>query len=239
MHITPAASSDGPALDVLAEMRKAGFNVRKYQNATLDTFNPEHDEQALDAARHYVRIWRLNAKKRWQQRSWCYFYGAGSRIEPGQRDPIIGKLGNGKTFLTFAIARALLEEGLVRPGRLKFITVEKLFLQAEATFRAGSETSEARILQEYAALDLLVLDELGVRPPASNHCIRLLDEITKDRESNGLLWTGNLSLPVIEQQTPAMKRVTDRILGECGEAGRYICAFIGPSWRERRAMGAA
>lgn len=237
---TPDAAQLSGA-EMVTEMARAGFNARKYRGFTLDNFDGADDPLALDAAWRYVRDWREGAAKRWSRRPWAFFYGADSAYTgtaPGQSDRVkIGKLGNGKTLLTWCITWQLLKEGIIRPGRFRFLTVEKLFLLAEATFRSGSETSEAKILEEFASLDLLVLDELGVRPPTSNHATRFLDEITKDRESNGLLWTGNISLPVIESSAPSIKRITDRILGECGDGGRYIVPFNGESRRLRRAKG--
>lgn len=241
----PAAAPEGSAVlgtmprtrsafDVLQALADAGFNVRKYKAFRLADMDPGQDPHALAAARSYLALWRASMAEPYPARPWMYLFGAGSAID-GRRQVTIGKLGNGKTLTAWCIARALLEEGLLQPKRLGFVTVETLCLQAEATFRAGAEDSEMKLVRQLAGYDLLVIDELGVRAP-SPHVVRLLDEVTKRREAHATIWTSNLSIPVVEGMAEGMTRITDRILGECGDGARFIVKYAGESYRLRRSQ---
>src|SRR5690606_24433154 len=179
-------------------------------------------------ADQYIEAWRASMNDRWPARDWMYLYGAGSTIDRGRAVP--GGKGNGKTFLAIAIARGLIQEGLLDPRRLRFATAETILLESEATFRSNAEDSEIRLLSRYASYDLLVIDDLGVRLP-SPHAIRLFDELTKRREAKATIRTSNLSAKVIAAQAPELERITSRIAGECGDGGRYVIEFRGPDRR--------
>lgn len=217
--------------DILGELERAGVNVHKYQDATLSSFDPSDDPSAMVAANSWLVEWRGQRERRarFPAMDWMYLYGADSSKER------IGKTGNGKTFLAIAIARQLIEEGMLNPRRLAFATAETILLEAEATFRGG-EDSEKNLLRRYELLDLLIIDDVGVRSSWSPHATRLFDELTKRREAKGTIWTSNLSIPVLLQQGEGMKRIGDRIAGECGDGAKYIVEFRGPSRRKQRSM---
>ena len=223
--------------DVLEAMHNAGVNVPKYRNATLVSFDGSEDPHALERAREYVEAWAACSGERWAPRDWMFLYGAGS--DRKGRELTIGRLGNGKTHIAVAIARALIERQLLDPRRFAFRTAEAILIESEATFRSNSEDSEAALLRRYGSLQLLIIDDLGVRDSYSSHVIRLFDELTKRREAHGTIWTSNLSIPVIQRAAPGLERVTSRIAGECGDGGRYVVRFEGRNRRNERTMRVA
>jgi hypothetical protein len=217
--------------EVLAVMEGRGVNVRAFGAATLDTFNPDPDGYAIDLAKRWIEEWEATADRRWPYRDWMYLYGYGSTLQGGRLS--IGKLGNGKTHLGIAMAREVLRRRLVRPDSYAFITAEAMLLEMEATFRSKSEDSEFRLLEKYERLDLLHIDDFGVRAP-SEHAIRILDELTKRREGKATIWTSNLSLKVVAQQHTSLQRIVSRIAGSCGEGAMYAIAFRGEDRRLER-----
>lgn len=234
-----AAAAEAPADEgyrgnILEDLDTAGINVRKYHDATLETFDPSDDPRALDAALAWIEAWASAPRKRFASRDWVYFFGGGSTRDGRKIE--LGKLGNGKTFLAIAMARALIERSLLDARRFLFRTAESILLESEATFRSNSDESEKNLLRFYERPDLLIIDDLGVRHDPSPHAIRIFDELTKRREANGTIWTSNLSIPVLSGSNESMRRIADRITGECGDGACYVVPFHGPSRRRERSL---
>ena len=221
--------------NILEDLYAAGVNVWKYQQARLQLFDPEHDPEALRAAEDWIAAWQDSPRRRFAPRDWMFFFGAGS-TRTGKRDVRLGKLGNGKTFLAVAIARELIERQLLDPKRFVFRTAETILIESEATFKAQSDESEKRLLSFYERPELLVIDDLGVRHDPTPHAVRLFDELTKRREAKATIWTSNLSIRVLAGSGETMKRIADRIAGECGDGARYVVEFSGPSRRRQRSV---
>jgi hypothetical protein len=223
-----------PPMMVLDALAEAGVNVHRYQHATLRTFDGTDDPDVPQAVRDWITKWADTLQDRYPVRPWLYLYGGGSTLERGQLK--LGAAGNGKTHMAVAVIRHLLESGALRPGAFRFVTAEALLLEMEATFRDKSTDSETRLLAEYGRLDLLVVDDLGVREPTP-HAIRVLDELTKRREGRATIWTSNLSLKVLAKQSETLTRLTSRIAGEVGDGAKYMLKFTGHDRRIERSKG--
>jgi hypothetical protein len=235
--IEPTMEPEGYNGDILSDLHAAGVNVHKYRDATLRSFDAEHDKEAYTAACAWIDAWAAGVGKRFAPRDWMYLYGSGS--ERKGRDVTIGRLGNGKTHLAIASARHLIEQNQLHAGRFLFRTAETILLESEATFRSNSEDSEKNLLSLYERPDLLIIDDFGVRHDPSPHAVRLFDELTKRREAKGTIWTSNLSIKVIAGANETMRRIADRIAGECGDGARYVQQFQGPSRRRERSRKTA
>lgn len=220
--------------DILEDLHAAGVNVHKYQDAVLSLFDPTHDPRALQAAEAWLEAWENAPRRRFVPRDWMFFYGAGSARSG--RSVQLGKLGNGKTFLAVALARALIERQLLDPKRFVFRTAETILIESEATFKAQSDESEKKLLSFYERPELLIIDDLGVRHDPTPHAVRLFDELTKRREAKATIWTSNLSIQVLVESGETMKRIADRVAGECGDGARYVVKFEGPSRRRQRSL---
>ena len=218
-----AQSSD---VMLLRMVEKCGVNMYQYQDATLDSFEGDHDKHIIPAVNDWARSFRT-ASGEWPQRESMYLYGA---KRDGRQ---IGALGNGKTHVAVAILRQLLSEGLVSTVSARFVTTEGFLLEAEATFRTGEE-SERKLIDRYAGYMLLVIDDIGVRAEMSTHALRILDELSKAREGKATVWTSNLSLKDIASAAPELERIASRIAGSCGDGAKYVLRFAGPDRRVSR-----
>lgn len=225
------------AIDPLSALNDAGVNMHKYRDATLESFDASEDPHALRAAEIYIEEWRRTYGIRFAYRPWMYLFGEGSRVvgDGRRKEVVIGKTGNGKTHLPIAIARKLLEEGLLEPGRVMFAEMEEILMKSEATIRGG-EDSEDRLVAQYAAPTLLIIDDCFVRSP-TNHSMRLFLRILNKRAGRGLLMSSNLSLKTAKAQDSAMARIVDRILDECDENGRLVVGFSGRTRRTDKVLG--
>lgn len=218
----------------LDAMHAGGVNVHAYQHADLWSFDEGGDPHVMPAVEAWLEDWHRMLDRKYATRPWMYLYGDGSELIRGSVQ--LGRAGNGKTHVAVAIIRHLLMEGELRPQAFRFITAESLLLDMEATFRSESPESESRLLAQFGNYELLVIDDLGVREPTP-HAIRILDELTKRREGQATIWTSNLSLKVVAQQSEPFKRITSRIAGECGDGAKYNVRFSGPDRRLQKSKG--
>ena len=111
----------------------------RFLSKTLDTFQVSTDEQAqaLKACREYVTNWPDVERQ-------------------GRCILLLGKPGTGKTHLAVGIAHAVL--GM---GKTAVYTRVSGICQAVKETYASRERTEKQVFQQYAAPDLLVIDEVG------------------------------------------------------------------------------
>ena len=107
---------------------------------TFDTFNVNHEGQqkALDACKAI-----------------CHAIKAGNRA-PNMF--MIGSVGTGKTHLSASIIHDLLPVHSVNHVRMI-----DLMRELKDTWRRDSEVSETDVINHYANLDLLIIDEVGIQ----------------------------------------------------------------------------
>lgn len=111
----------------------------RFLSKTLDTFRTDTSGQAecLKACREYVANW-------------------GQAQQQGRCILLLGKPGTGKTHLAVGIAHELLAM-----GRTAVYTRVSGICQAVKETYASRERTEKQVYQEFAAPDLLVIDEVG------------------------------------------------------------------------------
>lgn len=128
----------------------------------------------------------------------------GLRKLSGESILLTGSTGTGKTH--FAVA--LMKE--INKSHSRFITVPNLLMKIRDCFRKDSSKTESGIVSEYAAYDVLCLDDLGAEK-TSEFSIATLSLILDKRISNmnQTIITTNLSLAEIEQTLGA--RIASRL----------------------------
>lgn len=102
----------------------------------------------------------------------------------------LGNCGTGKTHLACAIGTAAIHKGKT----VLFSSASEVIRRIQATHKSAHET-EFELMNEYAKLDLLILDEVGVQYQTES-ANRIITEIVNDRYNNELptIFISNLSV---------------------------------------------
>lgn len=92
----------------------------------------------------------------------------------------LGNCGTGKTHLACAVGMAAIHKGKT----VLFSSASEVIRRIQATHKSANET-EFELMGEYAKLDLLILDEVGVQYQTES-ANRIITEIVNDRYNNEL-----------------------------------------------------
>jgi len=146
---------------------------------------------------------------------------------------LYGKAGNGKTFMSFAIANALYRQGKA----VMAISISRLLSVIKDSFDKHGDLGETDVLNTVRDASLLVLDDLGVEYKTAWAYEKLYTIIdTRYRAGKPTIITTNFTLDALRENLATVDlrtRVTDpseRIFSRITE----MCAFHevkGASWR--------
>jgi len=146
---------------------------------------------------------------------------------------LYGKAGNGKTFLSFAIANAIYQQGKA----VMAISISKLLSIIKDSFEKHGECGETDVLNTVSDASLLVLDDLGVEYKTAWAYEKLYAIIdTRYRASKPTIITTNFTLDALRENLATVDlrtKITDpseRVFSRITE----MCAFHevkGASWR--------
>ncbi|MBL0907838.1 ATP-binding protein [Pectobacterium carotovorum] len=116
---------------------------RRFSSASLENFNPinEPAKQALNACEQFVSEW-------------------GGVTESGSNMLLLGRPGTGKTHLSVAVMRALIER---YDADVYLTTAQRIIRAMRDSWRQNSERTEYDVLGFYCDQDLLVIDEIGMQ----------------------------------------------------------------------------
>ena len=146
---------------------------------------------------------------------------------------LYGKAGNGKTYLSFAIANALYKQG----KGVMAISISKLLSIIKDSFDKHGEYGETDVLNTVRDASLLVLDDLGVEYKtawAYEKFYSIID--TRYRANKPIIITTNFALDALRENLAIVDlrtRLTDpseRVFNRITE----MCVFheiVGTSWR--------
>lgn len=140
-----------------------------------------------------------------------------------------GTVGTGKTHLACGIAHALLRSGYTA----LFTTVGDLIRSLRDTWRKNSHRTESDVLDGYAAVDLLILDEVGVQAGSEDER-RLLFEVINRRYSHRLPLVVITNLPLVAEQeggATIQEYLGLRAFDRLREGGGKVVIFDWPSYR--------
>lgn len=73
---------------------------------------------------------------------------------------LTGQPGTGKTHLAAAVVRGVIEQ---HGHQARYIGASDLMRSIKETYRAGSARTEREVIAEFANIDLLVIDEVGIQ----------------------------------------------------------------------------
>lgn len=132
---------------------------------------------------------------------------------------MVGGVGTGKTHLACGLVREVVSSGRAA----KFTTVQKLIREVRASW--GTKTEQA-VIDEFAKLDLLVIDEVGVQAGSENERNILFDIVNSRYEDmRSTVIITNCDIDGIKAYLG--ERVVDRLR----ENGGRLVQFTGKSYR--------
>lgn len=122
----------------------------------------------------------------------------------GKNVLLVGTYGTGKSHLSFAAAKKIIENGY----SALFLSVPKLLTKIKDTYNSNSKYSENDLLEFVRTVDLLVLDDLGAeytnaRGSEDNWTWSKLFEIIDSRSGKHTIYTTNLSSKELEAKVNA------------------------------------
>ena len=133
-----------------------------------------------------------------------------------------GKVGTGKSHLACAILQAHL------PRPVLYVTCADLIRMLRETWRKDSARSERAVLSTLVALDLLVIDEVGVQYGTESEQHHLYDVLDlRWREQKPTILLTNLNMD--ELKALMGERTFDRL--------RDTCRMVPFTWESHRGLG--
>ncbi len=193
--------------EALLALRLAAAQLpERFTHATFDNYDPAHNAQALERLRDYAARWPAQC-------------GTGESLV------LLGPVGTGKTHLAVALLRVVITRG----GNARYCTVLELLREVRATWRNRAGRNEQELIDHFAGVQLLAIDEAGAQYGSDGERLVLFEILNKRYERLlPSLICGNASLEELERCLDA--RSVDRLR----ENGGRAVVLGGPSWRRGR-----
>lgn len=180
---------------IAGRINSSGIPAR-FRDRTFDNYIAATDEQqhALTMCQNYVEAMP-------------------EVLEQGRCLLLVGKAGTGKTHLASAIALAFIRKG----NRTIYTTVSNMLREIKDTYRRDSDRSEIDVIDQFAKVGLLVLDEVGMQHGTDAER-NLIFDVLNDRYGNmrPTVILSNCDLPTMEEYLGS--RVFDRLRENGGRA---------------------
>lgn len=192
-------------LKVSSLLNDAGIALRfhdcefeNYQTVNADA------EKNLAACRRYVEKWD-------------------ERMKAGTGLVMVGNCGTGKNHLAISMAKAVIRNHL---ARVEITDVMRIMRAVKNTWRNHSDVTEDRVLEHYASLDLLIIDEVGVQFGSPSE-LAILQEVINTRYESMLptILISNLTLDQMKES------IGERIVDRVTDGGRNRLTFGWESFR--------
>ncbi|EMA4435454.1 MULTISPECIES: ATP-binding protein [Enterobacter] len=195
------------ALRVADLMDNAGI-ARRFETCEFDNY------QAInpDAAKNLAACQRYTA-------SWP------DRLNAGTGLVMTGNCGTGKNHLAVSMAKSIIRDHLAKVG---ITDVMRLTRAVKSTWRHNAEITEEDVIERFASLDLLIIDEVGVQFGSPTE-MTILQEIINARYESILptILISNLTFDQLKET------IGERIVDRVTDGGRNRLAF---GWESFRAI---
>lgn len=162
----------------------------------------------------------------------CQRYAATwpERLQAGTGLVMTGTCGTGKNHLAVSLAKSIIRNHL---AKVEITDVMRLIRAVKNTWRHSAEISEEQVIEHFATLDLLIIDEVGVQFGSATEMTILQEVINARYES--ILPTILISNLTFEQlQETIGERIVDRVT----DGGINKLAFSWESFRSNRGAAA-
>lgn len=204
--------ADLRALRVSDLLENAGI-ARRFVNCEFDNYTAINDSAGknLNACRRYSEGWP-------------------QRLEQGTGLVMTGSCGTGKNHLAVSMTKAVIRNHL---ARVELTDVMRITRAVKNTWRNNSEHTEDDVLNHYASLDLLIIDEVGVQMGTASE-MTILQEIINARYESVLPTILISNLTFEQLQASIGERIVDRVT----DGGRNKLAFNWESYRSKSGVTA-
>lgn len=130
--------------------------------------------------------------------------------------------GNGKTYMTHAIANELLKKGIP----VICVHIDALLNRIKQTFNSYGKEGEATVLNALNNADLLIIDDLGTEQ-STDWSEKTIYNIIDNRYRSGLPLIVTTNIPLEDIEKKYHKRTHDRLVNE-------MCTPVKNSWSSLR-----
>ncbi|AVL18118.1 AAA family ATPase [Enterobacter cloacae] len=195
------------ALRVADLMDNAGI-ARRFETCEFDNYQAINPDAAknLAACQRYTASWR-------------------DRLNAGTGLVMTGNCGTGKNHLAVSMAKSIIRDHLAKVG---ITDVMRLTRAVKSTWRHNAEITEEDVIERFASLDLLIIDEVGVQFGSPTE-MTILQEIINARYESILptILISNLTFDQLKET------IGERIVDRVTDGGRNRLAF---GWESFRAI---
>ncbi|ATF96846.1 TPA: ATP-binding protein [Citrobacter koseri] len=192
-------------LRVTELLDRAGI-ARRFERCEFENYQSVNQDAArnLAACQRYADTWQ-------------------ERLAAGTSMVMTGNCGTGKNHLAVAMTKSIIRNYL---ARVEITDVMRLTRAVKSTWRHGAESTEDEVIERFASLDLLIIDEVGVQFGSPTE-MTILQEIINARYESILptILISNLTLDQLKET------IGERIVDRVTDGGRNRLAFGWESYR--------
>lgn len=193
------------ALRVADLMDNAGI-ARRFEACEFDNYRAINQDAAknLASCQRYTHSWP-------------------ERLKAGTGLVMTGNCGTGKNHLAVSIAKSIIRDHL---AKVEITDVMRLTRAVKSTWRHNAEMTEEDVIERFASLDLLIIDEVGVQFGSPTE-MTILQEIINARYESILptILISNLTFDQLKET------IGERIVDRVTDGGRNRLAFGWGSFR--------
>lgn len=193
------------ALRVADLMDNAGI-ARRFEACEFDNYQAINQDAAknLASCQRYTHSWP-------------------ERLKAGTGLVMTGNCGTGKNHLAVSIAKSIIRDHL---AKVEITDVMRLTRAVKSTWRHNAEMTEEDVIERFASLDLLIIDEVGVQFGSPTE-MTIMQEIINVRYESILptILISNLTFDQLKET------IGERIVDRVTDGGRNRLAFGWGSFR--------
>ena len=193
------------ALRVADLMDNAGI-ARRFEACEFDNYQAINQDAAknLASCQRYTHSWP-------------------ERLKAGTGLVMTGNCGTGKNHLAVSIAKSIIRDHL---AKVEITDVMRLTRAVKSTWRHNADVTEEDVIERFASLDLLIIDEVGVQFGSPTE-MTILQEIINARYESILptILISNLTFDQLKET------IGERIVDRVTDGGRNRLAFGWGSFR--------
>ncbi|HGB4477419.1 TPA: ATP-binding protein [Salmonella enterica subsp. enterica serovar Chester] len=180
--------------------------ARRFENCEFENYIPVNPgaERNLAGCRNYAENWP-------------------QIFESGKGLVMTGNCGTGKNHLAVSVVKSIIRNHL---ARVEITDVMRLTRAVKNTWRHGAQSTEDEVIEHFASLDLLIIDEVGVQFGSPTE-MTILQEVINARYESVLptILISNLTFEQLKES------IGERIVDRVTDGGRNRLAFGWGSYR--------